>query len=77
MTAEDPRPPADDGPVTAPAWVAPAADGSCPAGYPVKVKESSGIYHVPEGSFYARTRPDRCYADAETAEADGYRRAKS
>jgi hypothetical protein len=57
-------------------WVAPV-DGACPAGYQVKANERSGIYHVPGGRFYERTRPDRCYAEAADAEADGYRRAKA
>jgi hypothetical protein len=55
-------------------WVEPV-DGACPAGHPVKVA-ASGIYHVPGGRFYDRTRPQRCYVDAEAAEADGYRAAK-
>ena len=59
------------------AWVAPLADGSCPPGYPVKAKESSGIYHLPEGRFYERTNADRCYSNPAAAEADGYRRSKS
>lgn len=59
-----------------PAWVTPV-DGACPPGYPVKANERSGIYHVPGGRFYERTRPDRCYAEAAAAEADGYRRAKA
>jgi hypothetical protein len=58
-------------------WVAPNPDGSCPDGFAVKVKVASGIYHVPGGRFHERTRPDRCYATAEGAEADGYRRSKS
>ena len=56
------------------AWQ-PAVDGGCPDGYPIKVA-GSGIYHVPDGLSYARTHPQRCYARAEDAEADGYRRAK-
>jgi hypothetical protein len=43
----------------------------------VKVNESSGIFHLPGGRFYQRTNPDRCYATADEAEADGYRRAKA
>jgi hypothetical protein len=58
-------------------WVTPNADGSAPASHPVKVKESSGIFHVPGGRFYDRTRPDRCYPTAAAAEADGYRRSKT
>jgi hypothetical protein len=55
----------------------PLDDGSCPPGYPLKAKESSGIFHVPGGRFYERTNPDRCYANAADAEADGYRQSKS
>ena len=51
-------------------------DGGCPDGYPIKAKEGSGIYHRPGGLSYERTRPDRCYADAAAAEADGFRAAK-
>ncbi len=50
-------------------------DGACPDGYPIKAS-SSGIYHLPGGRSYERTRPQRCYADPLHAEADGYRRAK-
>jgi len=59
----------------APAWV-PSEGGACPATHPVKVKGSSGIYHLPGGQFYERTRAERCYVDAAAAEADGYRAAK-
>jgi hypothetical protein len=52
-------------------------DGSCPPDYPLKAKASSGIFHVPGGRFYERTHPDRCYANATDAEADGYRQSKS
>jgi hypothetical protein len=54
----------------------PNADGSCPDTHPVKAKLASGIYHVPGSGNYARTRADRCYANAEAAEADGLRAAK-
>lgn len=57
-------------------WVQPV-DGACPEGYPVKANDNSGIYHLPGGRFYARTVPERCYAAAADAEADGYRRAKA
>jgi hypothetical protein len=57
------------------AWVEPVA-GTCPEGYPVKAKMTSGIYHVKGGLSYGRTTPDRCYRSAEAAEADGLRPAK-
>ncbi|HUC31765.1 MAG TPA: hypothetical protein VMS14_00085 [Ilumatobacteraceae bacterium] len=59
-----------------PKFVAPEGE-ACPAGYPVKANERSMIFHVPGGRFYERTIPERCYATAEDAEADGYRRAKA
>lgn len=67
--ADDPRP-SESG------WTFPAEDGSCPLGHPIKAKLRSGIYHEPGMAAYDRTRADRCYTTAETAEADGLRRAK-
>jgi len=57
------------------AWVDPT-DGACPPTHPIKAKLSSKIFHVPGGLAYDRTTPDRCYRDAATAEADGFRPAK-
>ena len=56
-------------------WVEPA-DGQCPVSHPVKAKLGSGIFHVPGAQMYERTRADRCYADAASAEADGLRASK-
>lgn len=56
-------------------WKA-AAGKSCPDGYPIKVKVRSGLYHEPGMFVYDRTNPDRCYPNAEAAEADGFTRAK-
>lgn len=58
-------------------WVEPTGDGTCPTTHLVKAKLESGIFHVPGGQFYERTRPDRCYRDAASAEADGLRQAKA
>jgi hypothetical protein len=57
------------------AWVAPV-DDACPASHPVKAKLSSGIYHVPGGMNYERTKPDRCYRDTDAADLDGLRASK-
>ena len=56
-------------------WVDPV-DGDAPATHPIKAKMGSGIFHVPGGLNYDRTRPDRCYRDVAAAEADGLRQAK-
>ena len=62
-------------PAKATAWVEP--DGAaCPPSHPVKVKLASGIFHVPGGMNYERTHADRCYADTDAAESDGFRPAK-
>ncbi len=58
-------------------WLPALDDGSAPPSHPIKANESSGIFHVPGGRFYDRTKPERCYATAAEAEADGYRRSKS
>jgi hypothetical protein len=57
-------------------WVEPN-DGSCPASHPVKAKLGSGIFHVPGGASYERTKADRCYCDADAAQRDGLRAAKA
>lgn len=58
-----------------PAWI-PAVNGACSIEYPVKAKHSSEVFHSPEGASYERMAADRCYRDAEAAEADGLRPAK-
>lgn len=63
-------------PADTPDWVEPEADGSCPVTHPVKLNEPSGIFHVPGGQFYGRTKAERCYASAEAAEADGFRASR-
>lgn len=57
-------------------WVFPLDDGRCPPTHPIKAKLRSGLYHQPGMAAYERTHPDRCYAEAVDAEADGLRRAK-
>ena len=56
-------------------WIEPD-EGACPMSHPIKAKLTSGIFHVPGGQNYDRTKADRCYVDASTAEADGLRQAK-
>ena len=56
-------------------WVDPIA-GECPVSHPVKAKLTSGIYHLPGGGNYDRTRAERCYTDAHAAIADGLRAPK-
>jgi hypothetical protein len=78
MPAEPPQWPAFVAPEPPVAtWVPSPSDGTPPEGFPVKVKVSSGIFHVPGGRFYDRTNPDRWYATADAAQADGYRQSKT
>lgn len=67
--------PVGDAAPGAPPWIE-ASDGTCPATHPVKAKLTSGIYHVPGGANYERTRADRCYPTADAAATDGLRPAK-
>jgi hypothetical protein len=57
-------------------WVAADADGTCPPSHPIKAKSTSGLFHLPGMFAYARTKPDRCYADEAAAVADGFAKAK-
>ena len=66
----------EDAPAPSGAWTEPTATGGCPEGYPIKAKMTSKIFHAPGQLNYERTTPDRCYASAEAAEADGLRAAK-
>lgn len=48
----------------------------CPASHPIKGNHSSSgelIYHPPGGQFYARTRPEDCFATPADASRAGYR----
>jgi hypothetical protein len=78
-TAVQERPPAkasrSSRPSPARAWVEPQGT-FCPSSHPIKAKLASGIFHLPGMTAYERTTPDRCYLDADAAEADGLRKAK-
>src|SRR5262245_17315456 len=59
---------------------APVSAWDCAADHPVKGNFTTYngepcIYHVPGGSFYAKTKPERCYATENEARADGCRRS--
>ena len=55
----------------------PLDDGGRPTSHPIKANDHSGIFHVPGGRFYDRTVAVPCYADPESATADGYAAAKA
>jgi hypothetical protein len=57
-------------------WVDPDEHGGCPGSHPIKGNRSSRIFHAPGGAFYEQTKAERCFCDAEAAEADGYRPSK-
>ena len=57
-------------------WIDPV-DGQCPSDFSIKANINSGIYHLPGGRSYDRTRAERCYAVEDAAQRDGYRRAKT
>lgn len=61
-------PPADTQPIT-------GASAPCRQGQ-IKANETSGIYHVPGGEFYARTTAKvRCFDTEAAAQAAGFRKS--
>jgi len=61
--------------------VAPISAWDCPLTHPIKGNFTtySGercIYHVRGGQFYNRTKPEKCYANAADARAEGCRASK-
>ena len=53
----------------------PISGWDCPAWAPIKGNANSGIYHVPGGAYYSRTKPEECFATEAAAQAAGYRRS--
>jgi hypothetical protein len=58
----------------------PATTWNCASDHPVKGNFTTYngepcIYHVPGGSFYEKTKPERCYATESEARSDGCRRS--
>lgn len=49
---------------------------NCPSYAPLKGNESSHIFHAPGQRYYARTKPEFCFATKAAAIAAGYRAAK-
>ena len=54
----------------------PVTDWDCPSWAPIKGNADSGIYHVPSGRYYERTRPEECFRTEAAAVAAGYRKSK-
>lgn len=52
-----------------------ARNANCPKSKPIKGNAQSGIYHLPSGQFYDKTRPERCFANEKDAQEAGYRRS--
>lgn len=53
---------------------------NCPSGFPVKGNRTGSKkewkYHVPEGSYYSRTKPEECFKTTSDARKAGYRASK-
>ncbi len=73
----------DPAPYSPPAYSPPPQSGGpvsgsnfvCPAGYPIKANDNSGIYHIPGGQFYDATNAYNCFATEGAAQAAGYRKS--
>lgn len=53
-----------------------ASTYNCPDGEPIKGNAQSGIYHLPSGQYYSKTKPERCFSTEEDAISAGYRASK-
>jgi len=62
----------DDAPDYGPDSHLATADGSQPAGHPIKGNADSGLYHVPDSPFYDRTVAEVWFKTPEAAEAAGF-----
>ncbi|MFD6053092.1 cell wall-binding repeat-containing protein [Agromyces sp. NPDC060279] len=62
--------------VVYPSRTAPVDAWNCPSWAPIKGNAQSGIYHVPSGQYYSRTKPEECFASEAAAKAAGYRKSK-
>jgi micrococcal nuclease len=56
--------------------VQPVSEWECPESHPFKGNANSMIYHPPGGRYYAKTKPEGCFATAEDAVAAGFRAPK-
>lgn len=56
--------------------ISPIDEWNCPETHLIKGNVNSMIYHLPNGTYYHRTKPEKCYATEEDARADGFRKSK-
>ena len=47
--------------------------GSCPTDFPIKGNVDSLIYHTTDSPYYARTKAEICFENADAATRNGYR----
>ncbi|WEK60806.1 MAG: hypothetical protein P0Y60_16130 [Candidatus Microbacterium colombiense] len=62
--------------VSYPARTKPVSAWNCPSWAPIKGNANSGIYHVPSGQYYSRTKPEECFSSEAAAVKAGYRKSK-
>lgn len=59
--------------------VLPIDEWSCPEAHPIKgninKRKKTRIYHLPDKTYYGKTKPERCYSTENDARADGFRRS--
>ena len=65
----------DEAPALPKGAKAPLKSGNAPKGYEVKGNADSGLYHEPDGQWYAATEAEFWFKSADDAEAAGFTRA--
>ncbi len=76
-TVVEPAEAADEKPALPKGAKAPLKSGGAPKGYEIKGNADSGLYHEPDGQWYAQTEAEFYFKTAEDAEAAGFKRAGS
>jgi len=57
-------------------WTPQASGWDCPAGRLIKGNAQSGIYHVPGGQYYSKTKPEKCFGSETEAIRAGYKKSE-
>jgi len=52
-----------------------ATERECPNSRPIKGNAQTGIFHMPYGSYYDKTLPERCFSSKDEAIKAGYRQS--
>ncbi len=63
-----------------PRSISPLDAWTCPKSHPIKgninTRKKTMIYHAPNGAYYNKTKPEKCFISEQDAKAAGFRKSK-